>query len=106
MTKTKKATGPVHRFVERYIPLEVSAEAFDPKHPHVSVAMDDGDDDCNTGIIHTSSGEQLKVQLGDMIVTYPDGQVKPMKADLFNATFEPATETSTHAPALPASTDS
>lgn len=86
------------KYIEKVTPLVVEAEAFDPKHPHVSVAIEpDG-----SGIIHQHEA-QHPVRAGDMIVTYADGQVKPMSRELFDATFRKATKAD--APALPASTD-
>lgn len=86
------------KYIEKVIPLVVEAELFDMKNPHVSVAIEpDG-----RALIHTHT-EQLAVNPGDMIVTYPDGQVKPMKRDLFDATFRKATKSD--APALPAASD-
>ena len=86
------------KYIEKVIPLVVEAEVFDPKNPHVSVALEpDG-----SGLIHQHEA-QHRVQPGDMIVTYADGQVKPMSRELFDVTFRKATKSD--APALPASTD-
>lgn len=70
------------KFIEKVIPLEVDADVWDAEHPHVAVA-DNGD---GTGLIYQHE-EQHKVRSGDVIVTYSDGQVKPMTPDMFCATF-------------------
>jgi fructose-specific phosphotransferase system component IIB len=85
-------------YIEKVTPLVVEAEPFDPKKPHVAVAVEpDG-----SGTIYQHE-EQHKVRAGDMIVTYADGQVKPMSREMFDVTFRKATKAD--APALPASTD-
>jgi hypothetical protein len=91
-------------YIEKVTPLVVEAEAFDPKKPHVSVAVDrDGNGELTgTGVIYQHE-EQHAVRAGDMIVTYADGQVKPMSREMFDVTFRKATKAD--APALPASTD-
>jgi len=95
------------KYIEKVIPLVVDAEPFDPdptkKHIVVALDTDFEGKPTGTGMIHQVDGSALPVRAGDMIVTYSDGQVKPMKADLFNATFRKATKSD--AAALPSSTD-
>lgn len=89
-----------NKYIEKYTPLVVEAEPFDPKNKPVSVALDPNGE---TGLIHQPDGQYV-VSPGDMIVTYADGQIKPMLRAVFDATFRKATKSD--APALPASTDS
>lgn len=92
------------KYIEKVTPLVVDAEPFDPARPHVSVAVDRDEkgQPTGTGIIYQHE-EHHKLSAGDMIVTYPDGQVKPMSKELFDATFRKATKSD--APALSSSTD-
>jgi hypothetical protein len=73
------------KFIEKVIPLEVDADVWDADHPHVAVA-DNGD---GTGICYQHE-DQHQVRAGDVIVTYADGQVKPMNKDVFLALFTSA----------------
>jgi hypothetical protein len=81
-------------YIEKVIPLQVEAEQFDANKGHVAVAPLSAHErgaflDGRVGHVHAHS-EQLPVYDGDYIVTYEDGQTRPMRADLFKATFEPA----------------
>lgn len=90
-------------YKEKLPVVEVEAEQFDAAVESVDVGNVSEDARGKFGTTYTAT-EQLRVNDGDWIVTYPDGQKLVLSWEAFEAQFEPVVhlEKLPGLPALPA----